>query len=601
MRKSTQALWGVSALAVGLVTTLGASVAAPTTASAAPTQVVSSSPYAMADVSAGVFSSLGVNSAGEALSWGTEASTYPEPKDSTLVLSPTAVAGLANVKIRQVAAGFWHSVALAEDGSVYSWGRNTCGEVGNGSTQVQKTPTKLTGFGSDKIVQIAAGACYSLALSENGTVYSWGENGSGALGDGTLTDRPSPVKVQGLDNVTVTQISSQFDHSLAVSNDGKVFAWGMNADGQLGDDTRDSRSTPVRVKGLDDVTITRVSAGGSHSVALAQDGTVYSWGENDQGAVGDGTLTDRLSATRVPGFQASAVTAGMQHSVAIGTDNRVYSWGTNDMGQLGDGTTTSRNKPAKVPELASQTASKISAGGGHTLAIMGSGEVYAWGDNGLAQLGTGNRVTSTKPLKNYAPVENVVKLWSLKPSLVVGEKPTMWAKVQSPKAGEYPVAVEVWSGMMWTQVANGTTTSAGDIRMPFAYAASTPGTNTYRLRTTSDGTAQGTDVYSTTFTVVRHDTNVYAYSAAHTAKVGTNVNVYARVGNIGAGVTVRTQFWVNNAWSTSQVGTTDSLGHVTIPLTYGKTTVGTHSWRLHATNPYGHVTTSMTYTMKRTP
>jgi hypothetical protein len=141
------------------------------------------------------------------------------------------------------------------------------------------------------VTQIAAGGHQSLALRSDGTVVAWGANKYGQLGDGTTTDRATPVKVAGLTGVT--QIAGGGSHGLALRSDGTVAAWGYNADGELGNGTNYNRATPATVSGLSEVA--QVSAGNQHSVALRSDGTVMSWGNNSNGQLGDGTTTTRTS------------------------------------------------------------------------------------------------------------------------------------------------------------------------------------------------------------------------------------------------------------------------------------------------------------------
>jgi len=195
---------------------------------------------------------------------------------------------------------------------------------------------------------LSAGEQYSLALKSDGTVWAWGSNRSGQLGDGTggnLYDyKAEPVQVSGLSGAVAVSAGSR--HSLAVKEDGTVWAWGYNGSGQLGDGTTDQRFTPVQVSGLSG--ILAVSAGNSHSLAVKQDGTVWAWGANWSGLLGDGTNTDRYTPVRVSGSSdAVAVSAGGDHSLGLRGDGTVWAWGYSGSGQLGDGSVSYKALPVQ--------------------------------------------------------------------------------------------------------------------------------------------------------------------------------------------------------------------------------------------------------------
>ncbi len=293
-----------------------------------------------------------------------------------------------------LSAGYHHTLALTSYGAIFAWGWNHFGQLGIGCSYTTScepaleprpvaVPTNL-----QKVKAVAAGGFHSLALLENGTVLSWGFNGVGQLGFGTTDAQVSPHPVPGLTDVVA--ISAGIYHSLAVRSDGSVWAWGWNYFGQLGDGTTTDRPVPTRVPGLTGVTA--VAGGGYHSLALAN-GTVQAWGMNNVGQLGDGTVVGRLRPTAVPGLASvSAVAAGGFHSLAV-TGTGVSTWGWNAFGQLGDGTTADRAAPSRV------APGTVAAGGlGHTVALQSDGTVTAWGWNVLGQLGDGSTTTRTTPV-----------------------------------------------------------------------------------------------------------------------------------------------------------------------------------------------------------
>jgi len=321
-----------------------------------------------------------------------------------------------------IAAGQYHSLALKSDGTVWAWGYNQYGRLGDGTVTQRTSPVQVkgpnnSGFLTD-VIAISAGENHSLALKNDGTAWSWGYNNYGQLGDGTTTQRTSPVQVKGLNNsgflTDVTDISAGGSHSLALKNDNTVWAWGYNYSGQLGDGTTTQRTTPVQVKGLNNsgflTDITAINAGGGHSLALKNDGTVWAWGANGYGQLGDGNYTQRTSPVQVKGLNGlgfltdvTDISAGGIYSLALKSDGTVWAWGQNTNGQLGDGTTTTRYAPVQVKGPNNSgfltDAVAISAGNIHSLALQSNGAAWAWGSNNVYQLGTMNTTNSNTPVR----------------------------------------------------------------------------------------------------------------------------------------------------------------------------------------------------------
>ncbi len=281
-----------------------------------------------------------------------------------------------------IAAGSNHTVTLLADSSVWSWGYNIDGQLGNGTTSSARfTPVRVNELAG--VTSVSSRGDHTLALKSDGTVWAWGANDWGQLGDGFLVARPTPELVSGLAGVASVSAGNNFTVALKV--DGTVWAWGTNKGaGQLGDGTNIDRSTPAPVLGLTGVSA--VSAGGGHAVALKADGTAWAWGNNVVGQLGIGSASNRLVPSQVSGFTGgTAVSAGGSHTVAVKGDGTVWAWGLNEFGQLGDGTSVNRSVPIQVSGLAGVVS--VSAGYSHSIALRSDGTVWAWGRNSSGELG----------------------------------------------------------------------------------------------------------------------------------------------------------------------------------------------------------------------
>jgi alpha-tubulin suppressor-like RCC1 family protein len=278
-----------------------------------------------------------------------------------------------------VAAGYSHSLFLTSAGTVYASGRNGYGRLGDGTTTDRSTPVQVAA-GVPNVVGVAAGSAHSLFLTSAGTVYASGSNNYGQLGDGTTTWGSTPVAgvtAAGVPNVV--GVAAGDKHSLFLTSAGTVYASGYNGNGQLGDGTTTQRSTPVQVAaGVPNVV--GVAAGNLHSLFLTSAGTVYASGYNGYGQLGDGTTTDR--STPVQGaagvLNVAGVAAGGSHSLFLTSAGTVYASGRNDYGQLGDGTTTDRRTPVQVGAGVLSDVVGVAAGW-HSLFLTSAGTVYASG------------------------------------------------------------------------------------------------------------------------------------------------------------------------------------------------------------------------------
>ena len=284
--------------------------------------------------------------------------------------APVQVSGLGTTKVAAVAAGVQHTVALRADGTVWTWGRNNYGQLGNGtydgSPAAHSTPFQVLGLSN--VVAVAAGEFHTVVLKADGTIWSWGDNGNGQLGDGSTTNRYAPVRVGGLNGMVALAAGAY--HTLAVDSDGAVWAWGSNYYGQIALDGTQDEPTPVQVHGLSQ--IVDVAAGIYHSLALDSEGTVWTWGNNAYGQIGNGNTTDQHEVVTASGLHgAVAVAGGAWHSVALLDDGSVWTWGNNGNGQLGDGTTTTRYTPGPASTVGEVAALATGPTANSTATIAG--------------------------------------------------------------------------------------------------------------------------------------------------------------------------------------------------------------------------------------
>ncbi len=300
------------------------------------------------------------------------------------------VSGLTGVT--QVAAGWLHGLALTSDGTVWAWGAGNSGQLGNGSTASSTVPEQVPNLTG--VTQIDAGAAFSLALTSDGSVWAWGDNGQGQLGNRSTTNSDMPVQVAGLTGVT--QISAGTDFGLALRSDGTVWAWGDNGSGELGNGTTANSTVPVQVSGLSQVT--QIAAGGQFAMAARTQGfistltSVWTWGDNEFGDLGDGGQGPRSTPEQVSGISVPNVlqiAAGAEFAMVLGSDGSVWAWGADYDGQLGNAATyASQARPVETVGMASGIT-HLSAGINHVLALRSDGTVLAWGDDQAGEIGDG--------------------------------------------------------------------------------------------------------------------------------------------------------------------------------------------------------------------
>jgi alpha-tubulin suppressor-like RCC1 family protein len=355
-------------------------------------------------ISAGDSHTVALKNDGTVFAWGLNDygqlgdGTYTNSSTPVPVRAPEVSAVTSPVRgltgITAISARGYRTLALRNDGTVWAWGYNVGGELGDGTHTNRNVPVQVSGLTG--ITAISAGELHSLALRNDGTVWVWGKNYYGQFGDGTTTNSDTPVQISGLTDVKV--ISAGAFNTIALKNDGTVWAWGLNSSGQLGNGTMTDSFVPVQVSDLTDVIA--ISAGFvSHAIALKNDGTVWAWGRNGYGQLGNGTMADSSIPVQVSDLtDVIAISAGDSHTVALRNNGTVWAWGYNNHFQLGDGTSTNRNAPVQVIGLRADGIA-ITAGGWHTVAIKNNHTVWAWGLNFSGQLGDGTTIDSYTPIQ----------------------------------------------------------------------------------------------------------------------------------------------------------------------------------------------------------
>ncbi len=349
--------------------------------------------YGFVEIEGGDEHSLGVRADGSLWTWGFNNAGQLGDGTVTSRRVPTKIG--TDKTWAKVSGGTQYSLAIKTDGSLWAWGLNNFGQLGDGTNTNKSTPVQV---GTDKNwVAISAGAMHSLAIKSDGTLWSWGYNADGELGDGTNTDRNFPAQVGSSSNWAT--IAGGMNHSLAVASDGSLWGWGQNFDGEIGDGTRQGKKAPVRV-GTDN-NWSRVAAGDFHSLGVKSDGTLWAWGSNSNGQLAQPTsIADRVVPTQVGTANTwKAVSAGSTHSIATTSTGELWGWGANNFFQLGDGTNTQKNVPVQV----STNFDKIASGLQFNLGIKLDGKLVAWGNNNRGQYGDNTITRQSTPVTISIP------------------------------------------------------------------------------------------------------------------------------------------------------------------------------------------------------
>ncbi len=304
---------------------------------------------------------------------------------------------------KQVSAGNHHTAAIKTDGTLWLWGRNSSGRLGDNTTTHKSSPVQTVSAGTNW-KQISCGYFHTAAIKTDGTLWTWGRDGYGQLGDNTTTDKSSPVQTITFGN-NWKQVSAGQHHTAAIKTDGTLWTWGRNGYGQLGNNTANNTSSPVQ-------TITfgtnwkQVSCG-YHTAAIKTDGTLWTWGYNAFGGLGINSTTPKSSPiqTIAYGTKWKQISTGRDFTTAIKTDGTLWAWGQNTYGQLGDNSATDKSSPVQTITRGTNWK-QIEAGQHHTAAIKTDGTLWAWGRDDNGQLGDNSITNKSSPVQTISAGTN---------------------------------------------------------------------------------------------------------------------------------------------------------------------------------------------------
>lgn len=338
---------------------------------------------------------VALDAMGHAYAWGDNTAGNLGNGTTSSQTNAVAVTMPDKVTFVAIAAGANHVVALAADGDVYTWGSNATGQLGYEQGSIQTTPRLVEALADKTAMAVAAGNGFSMALMQDGTVYTWGTNANGELGvsaSEVASFRTSPTVLGGnMENLYFIKISAGPSSAAAVTASGTVYLWGRNASGQLGTSSV-AKLLPFSPTSL--TSCAEIALGESHSVALLSDGSIKNAGLNDKGQFGVGTTYDALceffrAANLTSPKPIVDVAAGTQHTVALSANGTVYTWGYNNQGQLGYSGSTTQTSPKAVTLGDGIVASSVAAAYNNSAIVTAEGRVYAFGANGSGQLGNG--------------------------------------------------------------------------------------------------------------------------------------------------------------------------------------------------------------------
>jgi alpha-tubulin suppressor-like RCC1 family protein len=305
---------------------------------------------------------------------------------STILIQPNALAMQDAFLPNQIAIGGDHYFVTFDAGEVFSWGNGRYGlGLGHEDKRVYDFPKKVEALSNRNITHIAAGYSHTLALTDQGEVFAFGYQHLGGLGLGQFVIESMPKKIESISDKFVIQVATGISHSLVLTREGEVISFGGGNFGQLGNGDRETHNwEPAKVTALSEIEVIQISAGGSQSLALTNNGEVFFWGKTLSNQESDGqTLPKRIE--ELSDKHIVQISSGMSHSLALSQDGEVYSWGKGDFGRLGHGDLNNQPLPIKIESLAGIKITQAWAGH-FSLAISDQGDVYYWGLPNIREL-----------------------------------------------------------------------------------------------------------------------------------------------------------------------------------------------------------------------
>jgi len=321
---------------------------------------------------------------------------------TSTMTTPHVIDQLPRNKIYMMSSGYAHSVAVTETGEIYTWGNNAFGQLGFRNVSVDFTyPSQVYTLANTRIVYVCAGFAHTLAITDRGETYGWGANDNGQLGLEGFIATFTPTLITGLVGKKVIRVSCGYDMSIAVTDKGLVYTFGANNVGQLGLGHTKPMVGVNQVTALADSNIVQAEAGWTHVLALSDQGVTYGWGDNTLGQIGlgykDSPILEVQSIDRLKDKGVYFIAVGYFHNFVLTDSGMVYGFGSNDHGQLGVYDKFDRDIPVAVPLLSMRNVTHISAGATHTIVATGNNRVYTFGSNSEGQLGTANFEEKLRP------------------------------------------------------------------------------------------------------------------------------------------------------------------------------------------------------------
>jgi hypothetical protein len=305
----------------------------------------------------------------------------------------------------QISVGRNTTKAIKTDGSLWAWGTNVCGDIGDNTVTTKSSPVREITSSTNWCQVSSSDGSHTIAIKNDSSLWAWGINTCGGLGDNTITSRSSPVR-EITSSTNWCQVSGGIGNTGAIKNDGSLWAWGRNTCGKLGDNTETNRSSPVK-EITSSTNWCQVSAGGCHTSAIKIDGSLWSWGSNLCGRLGDNTTIPKSSPVReiTSSTNWCQVSASEFHTSAIKTDGSLWAWGCNASGRLGNNSTINRSSP--VREITSSTNwCQVVAGNYNTSAIKTDGSLWAWGSGSCGILGDNTTIPKSSPVREITSSTN---------------------------------------------------------------------------------------------------------------------------------------------------------------------------------------------------